>query len=144
MAPYLSNKGYKKMFSNITDLAGRIFLSLLFLTAGLSKLGAGYDGTAQYMTAMGISSALLPVVIATEILGAIAIIVGFQTRIVAFLLAGFSMLSALFFHLDFADQMQSILFMKNIAIAGGFLVLVSHGAKRFSIDAAFATHNRGI
>ncbi|MDO8825867.1 DoxX family protein [Methylophaga sp.] len=132
------------MFSNISDLAGRIFLSVLFLTAGLSKLGAGYEGTAQYMSAMGISSALLPLVIATEILGAIAIIVGFQTRIVAFLLAGFSILSALFFHLDFADQMQSILFMKNIAIAGGFLVLVSQGAKRFSIDAAFAARNRGI
>jgi len=132
------------MFSNITDLAGRIFLSLLFLTAGFSKLGAGYEGTAQYMSAMGLSPALLPVVIVTEILGALAIIVGFQTRIVAFLLAGFSILSALFFHLDFADQMQNILFMKNFAIAGGFLVLVSQGAKRFSIDAAFAARNRGI
>lgn len=126
------------MFSNITDLTGRILLSVLFLSAGLSKLGAGYEGTAQYMAAMGISPALLPLVIATEILGAIAIIVGFQTRITAFLLAGFSILSAVFFHLDFADQMQSILFMKNIAIAGGFLVLMSHGAKHFSIDAALA------
>jgi putative oxidoreductase len=126
------------MFSNITDLTGRILLSVLFLSAGLSKLGAGYEGTSQYMAAMGISPALLPLVIATEILGAMAIIVGFQTRITAFLLAGFSILSAVFFHLDFADQMQSILFMKNIAIAGGFLVLMSQGAKRFSIDAALA------
>ena len=132
------------MFSNITDLTGRILLSVLFLSAGLSKLGAGYEGTAQYMAAMGISPVLLPLVIATEILGAIAIIVGFQTRITAFLLAGFSILSAVFFHLNFADQMQSILFMKNIAIAGGFLVLMSHGAKRFSIDAAVAARNRGI
>lgn len=126
------------MFSNITDLTGRILLSVLFLSAGLSKLGAGYEGTAQYMAAMGISPTLLPLVIATEILGAMAIIVGFQTRITALLLAGFSILSAVFFHLDFADQMQSILFMKNIAIAGGFLLLMSHGAKRFSIDAALA------
>lgn len=126
------------MFSNITNLTGRILLSGLFLSAGLSKLGAGYEGTAQYMEAMGISPALLPLVIATEILGAIAIIVGFQTRITAFLLAGFSILSALFFHFDFADQMQSILFMKNFAIAGGFLVLFSQGAQRFSIDAALA------
>jgi len=132
------------MFSNITDLAGRILLSVLFLMAGFNKLGAGYEGTTQYMAAMGVSPALLPLVIATEILGAIAIIVGFQTRIAAFLLAGFSILSALFFHLDFADQLQSILFMKNIAIAGGFLVLVSQGAKRFSIDATLAARNRGI
>lgn len=87
------------MFSNITNLTGRILLSGLFLSAGLSKLGAGYEGTAQYMAAMGISPALLPLVIATEILGAITIIVGFQTRITAFLLAGFSILSALFFTL---------------------------------------------
>ncbi|MCB2426536.1 DoxX family protein [Methylophaga pinxianii] len=126
------------MFSNSADLAGRILLSVLFLSGGLSKLGAGYDGTAQYMSAMGIAPALLPLVIATEIVGAIAIIVGFKTRIAAFLLAGFSILSAVFFHLDFADQMQSILFMKNIAIAGGFLMLVSHGARRFSFDAALA------
>lgn len=126
------------MLNNSADLLGRILLSVLFLGAGLSKLGAGYDGTAQYMSAMGISPALLPLVIVTEILGALAIIVGFQTRIVAFLLAGFSILSALIFHLDFADQMQSILFMKNFAIAGGFLVLFSQGAKRFSIDAALA------
>lgn len=126
------------MLNNSADLLGRILLSVLFLSAGLSKLGAGYEGTAQYMSAMGISPGLLPLVIATEILGAIAIIVGFQTRITAFLLAGFSILSAVFFHLDFADQMQSILFMKNIAIAGGFLALMSHGAKRFSIDAALA------
>jgi putative oxidoreductase len=126
------------MFSNITNLTGRILLSGLFLSAGLSKLGAGYEGTAQYMAAMRISPALLPLVIATEILGAIAVIVGFQTRITAFLLAWFSILSALFFHFDFADQMQSILFMKNFAIAGGFLVLFSQGAQRFSIDAALA------
>lgn len=72
------------------------------------------------MASMGVSTALLPLVIATEIVAALALIIGFQTRIAAFLLAGFSILSALFFHLDFADQLQSILFMKNIAIAGGF------------------------
>lgn len=126
------------MLSNTTDLAGRILLSILFISAGLSKLGAGYEGTAQYMSAMGVSPAFLPLVIATEILGAIAIIVGFKTRLTALLLAGFSMLSALFFHLDFADQMQTILFMKNLAIAGGFLLLVSHGAQRYSIDAVMA------
>lgn len=132
------------MLSNITDLAGRLFLSVLFLTAGINKLGAGYEGTAQYMVSMGVSPVLLPLVIATEILAALAIIVGIYTRISAFLLAGFSILSALFFHLDFADQMQSILFMKNIAIAGGFLVLLSQGAKRFSIDATLAARQKGI
>jgi|SRR5690554_1778317 len=126
------------MFNNITDLLGRIFLAAIFLSAGLSKLGAGYEGTAQYMAAMGISPLLLPAVIATEVAGAVAIIIGFQIRIVAFLLAGFSVLAALYFHWDFADQIQSILFMKNIAIAGGLLVLTNYGARQFSLDAVIA------
>ncbi|MCW8998282.1 MAG: DoxX family protein, partial [Kangiellaceae bacterium] len=76
----------------------------------------------------------LPIVIATEIVGALAIILGYKTRLAAFLLAGFSLVSALFFHLDFADQTQSILFMKNVAIAGGFLFLVANGAGYVSVD----------
>src|SRR6202140_4751757 len=78
----------------VAELAGRFLLSSLFLVSGLGKLGA-YAATAGYMASLGVPGALLPVVIATEVLGAIAIIVGWKTRIVAFLLAGFSLLTAL-------------------------------------------------
>jgi len=123
-----------KHIENYGNLVGRILISVIFLMAGLSKLGAGYEGTQGYMEAMGVPGELLPLVIITEILGAIAIIVGYQTRLVAFLLAGFSLVSAILFHFNFADQMQSILFMKNVAIAGGFLFLVTNGAGFVSID----------
>ena len=115
--------------------AGRVLLSLLFLMAGLGKIG-DIAGTQGYMTAMGVPAAgvLLPLVIALEVGGALALIVGWQTRLVAFLLAGFSLLSALIFHHDFSDQMQMILFLKNVSIAGGLLVVVAHGAGALSID----------
>lgn len=115
------------------DLATRVFLAALFIVAGFGKIG-GYEGTAGYMQSMGVPGALLPFVIALEIAGGLAIAVGYRTRFVAFLLAGFSILSGLFFHspLDPAEQTQ---FLKNLAIAGGFLVLVVHGAGKISLDA---------
>lgn len=115
------------------DLAARVFLAALFIVAGFGKIG-GYEGTAGYMQSMGVPGALLPFVIALEIAGGLAIAVGYRTRFVAFLLAGFSILSGLFFHspLDPAEQTQ---FLKNLAIAGGFLVLVVHGAGKISLDA---------
>jgi putative oxidoreductase len=78
--------------------------------------------------------ALLPVVIATEILGALVIIVGWKTRVTALLLAGFSLLTAVIFHSNFGDQIQTIMFLKNVSIAGGFLLLVANGAGPLSID----------
>ena len=77
------------------------------------------------MEAMGVPGALLPLVIALEIGGAAALIAGFQTRCAALALAGFSLLSALIFHADFGDQMQTIMFMKNLAIAGGLLTVAA-------------------
>src|ERR1700687_366457 len=71
----------------VSELAGRSLLSVLFLLSGLGKIGA-YAGTAAYMASVGVPAALLPAVIATEVLGALAIILGWQTRIIAFLLAG--------------------------------------------------------
>ena len=115
------------------DLAGRIFMAVLFIPAGFSKI-TGYSGTAGYMEAMNVPSILLPLVIIVELGGGLAILAGWQTRIVAFLLAGFCLVSALLFHFQPADQMQMILFMKNIAIAGGLLFLVANGAGAFSID----------
>jgi putative oxidoreductase len=90
------------------------------------------------MTASGVPAALLPVVVATEILGGLAIVLGWKTRIVAFLLAGFSVLTAVIFHRNFADQTQMIMFLKNLSIAGGFLLLVANGPGRLSLDRRFA------
>jgi len=126
------------MTSTIQTLAaptGRILLSLLFLMAGLGKLG-DMAGTQGYMSAMGVPAPalMLPLVIALEVGGALALIVGWQTRLVAFLLAGFSLVSALIFHRDFGDQIQMIMFLKNVSIAGGLLVVVAHGAGALSVD----------
>jgi putative oxidoreductase len=117
----------------IVELAGRILLAVLFLLSGIGKVGA-YSATAAFMSASGVPGALLPLVIATEIGGALAIIAGWNTRLVAFLLAGFSLLSALAFHRNFADQAQMVNFLKNVSIAGGFLLLVANGAGPLSID----------
>lgn len=123
---------------NVADLAGRILISAIFLQSGLGKIG-GYAATQGYMEAMGVPGALLPVVIALEILAPVAIIVGYRARIAAFLLAGFTLLSALLFHRAAGDAMQAILFMKNVAIAGGFLILVARGAGDWSLDARRAS-----
>jgi putative oxidoreductase len=120
-------------FQNLAELGGRVLLAALFLLSGVGKIG-GYDATAGYMASVGVPGALLPLVIAIEVLGAAAIIVGWKTRIVAFLLAGFTLLSAVIFHSNFADQIQMIMFLKNLSIAGGFLLLVAHGAGRISVD----------
>jgi putative oxidoreductase len=119
---------------NLADLAGRILLAAMFLIAGIQKVG-GYAGTQGYMEAMGVPGALLPLVIALEVGGAIAIILGWHTRLFALLLAGFTLLSALVFHRASGDPMQAILFMKNLAIAGGFLLLVARGPGGWSFDA---------
>jgi putative oxidoreductase len=118
---------------NVADLAGRILLATLFLLSGLSKIGA-YGATAAYMASAGVPGALLPVVIATEVLGSLAIIVGWKTRVAALLLAGFCFLTATIFHHNLADEQQLIHFFKDFAIAGGFLVLLVKGAGPLSLD----------
>lgn len=112
---------------------GRLLLAAIFFTSGLSKISS-YAGTQGYMEAMGVPSFLLPLVIALEVLGGLAIILGWKTTIVALLLAGFSVASALLFHADFTDQVQMAMFMKNITIAGGFLMLVAQGPGGFALD----------
>jgi putative oxidoreductase len=123
--------------SGYAELGGRILLATIFLLSGVGKIG-GYAATAGYMTSVGVPGALLPAVIAFEILGAIAIIVGWKTRLTAILLAGFTLLSGLIFHSNFADQMQMIMFLKNVSIAGGFLLLAAHGAGALSLDRRIA------
>ena len=113
--------------------AGRVLLATLFLLAGLQKIGA-YEGTVAYMTSQGVPGFTLPLVIALEVLGALAVIVGWKTRLVAFLLAGFSLVSGQLFHLKPDDAMQMTMFLKNASIAGGFLLLVAHGAGAYSLD----------
>ena len=120
-----------------SELAGRIFLAAIFLISGLGKLGA-YAGTAAYMASAGVPGALLPAVIAVEVLGAIAIVVGWKTRITALLLAGFTLLSGVLFHGNFGDQVQMIMFLKNAAITGAFLLLVANGAGALSLDRRLA------
>jgi putative oxidoreductase len=124
-----------KTMNNIIELGARIFLAHIFLLAGIGKLGAGYAGTEGYMAAMGVPAILLPLVIALEIGGGLALIVGFCTRWAALALAAFSVVAAFIFHRNFGDQMQMILFMKNFAMAGGLLLLYVYGAGALSIDA---------
>jgi putative oxidoreductase len=124
-------------FQKASELGGRILLSMLFLLSGLGKIGA-YAGTAAYMSSVGVPGALLPAVIATEVLGALAIIVGWKTRVIAFLFAGFSLLTAVVFHNNFGDQIQMIMFLKNVSIAGGYLLLVANGPGPLSIDRRIA------
>jgi putative oxidoreductase len=119
---------------SFSALFGRLGLSLIFIMSGLGKLAA-YAGTQQYMAAAGVPGFLLPFVIALEVGGGLAILTGAFTRQAAVALALFSVVSAIMFHSNFADQNQMIHFMKNIAIAGGYLTLAAHGAGSLSIDA---------
>lgn len=114
------------------DLIGRVMIAVLFVLSGWGKIG-GYAGTQGYMQAAGVPGSLLPLVILVELGGGIAIVAGFQTRVVALLLAAFSVLAALLFHTG-ADQLQQIMFLKNLGLAGGFLFLVANGAGRLSVD----------
>jgi putative oxidoreductase len=117
----------------LAELGGRCLLAGLFLISGLNKVGS-YAAIAAYMEGFGVSTSLLPLVIATEVIGATAIMIGWQTRVIAFLLAGYTLLTAVIFHTHFADQIQAVTFLKNFSIAGGLLLLVANGAGRLSLD----------
>ena len=116
------------------SLLGRVGLSLIFIVSGYGKI-AGYAATQGYMESVGVPGGLLPLVIALELGGGLAILAGLGTRWVSLALAGFSVLAAVFFHANFADQMQAVSFWKNVAIAGGFLMLAAHGPGPLSVDA---------
>ncbi len=115
-------------------LAGRILLALLFIGAGINKIGAGAEAMVPYMESKGVPGILFWPTALFEVVGGLAILAGFQTRIFAFLLAGFCLMTAVIFHMDFSQQIESVLFMKNIAIGGGFLILARFGAGEFSVD----------
>ncbi|PNK60671.1 DoxX family protein [Psychrobacter sp. FDAARGOS_221] len=120
-------------FYDISAPIGRFLLTAIFIYSGLGKISS-YAATQGYMEAMNIPGFILPLVIILEVFGGLAVLVGFKARAIAFLLAGFSILSAIIFH-PFSDPEQQNHFLKNIAMAGGFLMIVAHGPGPLSFDA---------
>ncbi|SEI67058.1 putative oxidoreductase [Pseudooceanicola nitratireducens] len=128
--------------TNLTAYAaplGRVLLSFMFILSGLQKI-TGYAGTQGYMEMMGVPGALLPIVILVEVVGGIALLIGWQAQIAAFLLAGFSFVSGFLFHFlpslgmeGMAAQGEMIGFMKNLTIAGGMLMVVAFGPGTLSV-----------
>lgn len=120
--------------TNLAAPLGRLLMALIFIMGGVSKLGS-LAGTGAYMQSVGLPSALALPAALFELLGGLAILVGYQTRLVALLLAAFCVVTAVLFHSNFADQMMMIMFMKNLAMAGGFLMIYVSGAGAMSLDA---------
>ena len=118
---------------NLLDLTARIFISSVFLLSGYNKI-FNYNSTVGWMEGFGLPGFLLIPAIILEIAGPILIVIGYQTRIAAGALSLFCLATAIIFHTDFSNQMQFVAFMKNIALAGGFLFLVVNGAKGFCLD----------
>ena len=119
--------------ASFANLLGRILLAQLFLLAGLNKI-FNYDGTIAYMATQHVSAMLLPLVIALETGGALALLLGWSVRLFAFLLAGFSLLAALVFHHDWHQTSEYLLFISDVADAGGLLVLAQAGTPGLSLD----------
>ena len=115
------------------DLIARISISILFLLNGIFKIN-NYEGTVGWMESFGLPGILIFPAIILEIVGPILIIIGYQTRIAAAALSLFCIATAIIFHNDFGDQMQLTAFLKNIALAGGFLFLVVNGTKGYCLD----------
>lgn len=115
------------------DPIGRVLIGLLFVVAGVQKL-TGVEATQAYMMSKGVPIMLLPLVVALEIGGAAAIMLGWKTRLFALAFAGFLLLTAIIFHSDFANPMERILFFKDLALAGGFMLIFAHGPGEFSLD----------
>lgn len=129
-----------KNFENVLNLLGRIAIAALFLPAGLNKLAA-IEGTSGYFASLGLPGVAIFVwlVIAIEVLGGIALIIGYQTRFVAIGLAIFTVLASIAGHAFWAAPVDAafiaqLLFFKNIAVTGGLLILASAGAGSISID----------
>ena len=117
---------------NLIDLIGRIFISAIFLISAYNKIFS-IDGSMSWMEGFGVPGFLLYPAIALEIILPLCIIIGYQARIAAGLLAIFCFATAFIFHLDFIDPMQKISFLKNIGLAGGFLFIVANGTKDWAI-----------
>ena len=114
----------------LLSIIARVLMAYIFIIAGWGKI-AGYEATVGYMDAMGVSSAMLPLAILLELGGGLALLLGFQARFAALGLAIFSLITGFIFHLGVDDAVN---LMKNLAIAGGLLFLVLHGAGKLSLD----------
>ena len=118
---------------NFVDLIGRIFISSVFLLSGYNKI-FNFDATVSWMEGFGLPGFLLWPTIVLEILLPLSIIIGYQARISAIVLALFSLTTAIIFHSDFNNQMQIIAFLKNLGLAGGFMFIAIHGTKDWAFD----------
>ena len=119
--------------SNFVDLIGRLLISALFLISAYNKL-LSIDGTMSWMEGFQIPGLLLYPTIALEIILPLFIILGYKARVSAAILAIFSLVTAFIFHFDFTNQIETISFLKNIGLAGGFLFIVVNGTKDWSFD----------
>ena len=133
-----------KKYENVLNLVGRIAIAALFLPAGINKL-LGMEGATGYFASLGLPAVavLIWVVIAIEILGGLALILGYHTRLVALGLAIFTILASIVGHAFWAAPVDAafiaqLLFFKNMAVTGGLLVLASSGAGSISIDGRIA------
>ena len=118
---------------HVIEFLGRILLSLLFLIEGINKI-FNYEATIQYMENFGVSEYFAIPAIILEILFPLLLILGYQTKIAAFVMAIFTITVAIIFHTNFDDHMQLIAFLKDIAIAGGFIIIFVNGPGKFSLD----------
>ena len=119
--------------TNFLDLLGRILISTLFFLNGIFKIN-NYDGTVEWMESFSMPGTLIIPAIILEIVAPILIIIGYQAKLAAGLLSLFCLITAFIFHNDFSDQVQFTSFLKNIALAGGFLFILVNGTKDFSLD----------
>jgi len=118
---------------HVIEVLGRIFLSTIFLIEGINKI-FNYESTIEYMENFSVPEYLAIPAIIVEILFPLLLVVGYHTKISALVLAMFTLATALIFHTDFTNQMQLTSFLKNFAIAGGFLIIFVNGAGKYSID----------
>ena len=119
--------------SNLIDFVGRLLISALFLLSAYNKIFS-IDGTMSWMEGYGIPGFLLYPTIAIEIILPLFIVIGYNAKLSAGLLVIFCVTTAFIFHYDFADQMQTIAFLKNIGLAGGFLFIVANGTSEWSVE----------
>ena len=121
-------------FQDVAALAGRVLLSAMFLHEAWFKL-ANYPSVSRYTQSFGISSDLLPLAIALEAGAGLLVLAGLFTRCASLALAGFCIFTAIVFHHKFNDLNQLLHFEKDLAIAGGFLMLAAFGPGALSLDA---------
>ena len=118
---------------HILELFGRIFLSVLFLAEGIRKFFF-QEETIMYMEDFGVPEILFFPSIFVEIFFPLLLIIGYKTKIAALVMALFTLTVAIIFHTDFGDGMQLISFLKNLAITGGFMIVIAYGSNKFSLD----------